>query len=51
VSRAAAAPDALSPGAARAWGWVAHLRAGGTTPWLAWTDAAPATGRVLPGAQ
>jgi hypothetical protein len=39
-------------------GWVAHLRAGGTTPWLEWTDPstdpgpdpAPA-GRALPGAQ
>jgi hypothetical protein len=37
----------------RAHGWVAHLRAGGTTPWLAWTghdDAAPAA-RAVPGAQ
>jgi hypothetical protein len=35
----------------RAHGWVAHLRAGGTTPWLAWSgDAAGATG-PLPGAQ
>lgn len=39
-------------------GWVAHLRAGGTTPWLAWTDpptepsSDPASGgRALPGAQ
>jgi hypothetical protein len=39
-------------GRARAWGWVAHLRAGGTTPWLAWeaTDAAD-HGPFLPGAQ
>jgi hypothetical protein len=51
VSHAAAAPAAGSPGAARAWGWVAHLRHGGTTPWSAWTGDAPATGRVLPGAQ
>lgn len=38
----------------RALAWVAHLRAGGTTPWLAWTgqDAPDGTGpRVLPGAQ
>lgn len=43
-----------SVGAAAARGWVAHLREGGTTPWLAWTgegslDEAPA--RALPGAQ
>lgn len=44
-----------SPGStARAWGWVAHLRDGGTTPWLAWsttgsTEASP--GDPLPGAQ
>ena len=35
-------------------GWVAHLRAGGTTPWLEWTDPGadhePA-GRGVPGAQ
>ena len=43
------APD---PGAARATAWVAHLRAGGTTPWAAWTGTTdgPAP-RVLPGAQ
>lgn len=40
---------------ARAWGWVRHLRAGGTTPWAQWPegpegDAEPA-GRVIPGAQ
>ncbi len=35
----------------RAWGWVAHLRAGGTTPWLEWTAAAAPSARVLPGAQ
>lgn len=38
-------------GTGRAWGWVAHLRDGGTTPWLAWSGDAEATGRVLPGAQ
>ena len=40
------------PGAARATAWVAHLRAGGTTPWAAWTGTTdgPAP-RVLPGAQ
>lgn len=42
---------------ALAHGWVAHLRSGGTTPWLAWSGeappaaAAPATARALPGAQ
>ncbi|HEY3529881.1 MAG TPA: hypothetical protein VGK78_12095 [Nocardioides sp.] len=39
---------------ARAWGWVAHLRDGGTTPWSAWGSAAGADqhfGRYLPGAQ
>lgn len=40
-----------SGGTARAWGWVAHLRAGGTTPWHAWTQDGVPTGRVLPGAQ
>ncbi len=39
---------------ARAWGWVAHLRDGGTTPWSAWAAPAAAdeqAGRYLPGAQ
>jgi hypothetical protein len=39
---------------ARAWGWVAHLRDGGTTAWSAWGTAAAAdeqSGRYLPGAQ
>lgn len=39
---------------ARAHSWVAHLREGGTTPWLAWSDqAAPrdASTGPLPGAQ
>ncbi len=38
----------------RAWGWVEHLRAGGTTGWSDWRDApSPASGRgrVVPGAQ
>lgn len=39
------------PGLRRAWGWVASLREGGTTPWAAWTGEAEARGRVLPGAQ
>ena len=39
---------------ARAWGWVAHLRDGGTTPWSAWGSDAVAdeqSSRYLPGAQ
>lgn len=38
-------------GTGRAWGWVAHLREGGTTPWSQWYGDATAAGRVLPGAQ
>src|SRR4051812_23047826 len=52
VSRPAAADE--HAGQARAWGWVAHLRDGGTTPWAAWRDPAPddeQAGRYLPGAQ
>lgn len=37
-------------GRARAWGWVAHLRAGGTTPWSRWSSPAEPSARVLPGA-
>jgi hypothetical protein len=48
-------PASAVPGAAaRAHGWVAHLRAGGTTPWLEWTgegDPAGTPARPLPGAQ
>lgn len=37
-------------GAARAWGWLGHLRAGGVTPWADWRgEATP--GHLLPGAQ
>lgn len=36
---------------ARAWGWVASLRAGGTTPWSAWSAEADRSSRYLPGAQ
>jgi hypothetical protein len=46
--------DAERAGEARAWGWVAHLRDGGTTPWAQWTAPAPddeQAGRYLPGAQ
>jgi hypothetical protein len=48
------ASDPEHAGQARAWGWVAHLRDGGTTPWSAWRDPAPddlQAGRYLPGAQ
>lgn len=42
-------------GVRRAWGWLAHLRSGGTTAWSDWrggegADADPA-GAALPGAQ
>jgi hypothetical protein len=40
-----------TPGVRRAWGWVAHLREGGTTPWRDWAGAGEARGRILPGAQ
>jgi hypothetical protein len=36
---------------ARAHGWVAHLRDGGTTPWLAWTGTGAPGSRAVPGAQ
>ncbi|MGI8646483.1 MAG: hypothetical protein ACR2JD_09225 [Nocardioides sp.] len=35
----------------RAWGWVGHLRRGGTTQWAAWTGETDEAGRFLPGAQ
>ena len=38
-------------GERRAWGWVAHLRDGGTTPWRAWSGLGGSQGRYLPGAQ
>lgn len=47
-------PDREHAGQARAWGWVAHLRDGGTTPWADWRAPAPddlQAGRYLPGAQ
>ena len=40
-----------TPGVRRAWGWVAHLRDGGTTPWREWSGAGEPHGRSLPGAQ
>lgn len=38
-------------GTARAWGWVAHLHAGGTTPWQEWAGTADPRGTAVPGAQ
>lgn len=35
----------------RGWGWLEHLRAGGTTPWSAWHGSAPDAGDRLPSAQ
>jgi hypothetical protein len=35
----------------RAWGWVQHLRDGGTTAWADWTGHAEPRGAVVPGAQ
>ncbi|MGN0065668.1 MAG: hypothetical protein ACI379_15635 [Nocardioides sp.] len=35
----------------RAWGWVAHLEQGGTTPWRDWAVEGEPTRAVMPGAQ
>ncbi|MBO0842803.1 MAG: hypothetical protein J2O46_06435, partial [Nocardioides sp.] len=40
----------------RGWGWAAHLRAGGSTPWAEWSEPAEMTRpprgvRRLPGAE
>ncbi|GAA5150326.1 hypothetical protein GCM10023340_27220 [Nocardioides marinquilinus] len=46
-------PRPTDPHPARAWGWVAALRDGATTPWPVWLDDgadAAARGRALPGA-
>ncbi|GCD90086.1 hypothetical protein [Nocardioides sp. LS1] len=40
-----------TPGVRRAWAWVGHLRAGGTTAWRDWATEGEARGRILPGAQ
>lgn len=47
------AGPAAPEGSGRAHSWVAHLRDGGTTPWLAWAGPADAPARPgpLPGAQ
>ena len=36
---------------AAAWGWTAHLKDGGTTPWAGWTGTAAPLGNAVPGAQ
>jgi hypothetical protein len=41
----------MTDGVRRAWGWTAHLLAGGTTPWRGWTAEGAPRGRILPGAQ
>src|SRR6185436_1714237 len=51
AARVVTALDEDTPGVRRAWGWVEHLRRGGTTPWRDWSVQGPARGRVLPGAQ
>lgn len=35
----------------RAWGWVEHLRDGGTTEWRRWDGTSATHGRAVPGAQ
>ncbi|MEI7056233.1 hypothetical protein WBG06_10490 [Nocardioides sp. CCNWLW239] len=41
-----------TPTPTRGWGWAAHLREGGTTPWASWSEpAAPFTTDHLPGAE
>ncbi|MFI5624432.1 hypothetical protein ACIA03_13290 [Nocardioides sp. NPDC051685] len=40
------------PTPTRGWGWAAHLREGGTTPWTSWSEpATPFTTDHLPGAE
>jgi hypothetical protein len=43
--------DEPEVGERRAWGWVAHLTDGGTTPWRDWSGLGASQGRYLPGAQ
>lgn len=45
------APELPDPGLRRAWGWHAHLRAGGSSPWRDWSGEAEPAGPRLPGAQ
>ena len=51
MSRSLQQPSTDTRGEQRAWGWVAHLRDGGTTPWQAWKGQGESRGRYLPGAQ
>ena len=41
----------MTDGAAKAWGWTAHLKDGGTTPWTEWSTPAEPQDRAVPGAQ
>ena len=43
--------SSVASGQRLAWGWVAGLRAGTTTPWREWRDEAERQGPYLPGAQ
>lgn len=45
------ADTAADQGERRAWGWVHHLRDGGTTSWAAWAEPGDPIGPVVPGAQ
>ena len=45
------ADDSDTSDLGRAWGWTAHLRAGGSTPWSQWAGAGAPAGSYLPGAQ
>lgn len=44
-------PTDIEAGERRAWGWIAALREGATTPWRDFTGTADRGGRYLPGAQ
>jgi len=35
----------------RSWGWLDHLRSGGTTPWAEWDETASSSGARIPSAQ
>ena len=41
----------VNQGERRAWGWVHHLRDGGTTPWTEWAEAGTPLAPAVPGAQ
>jgi hypothetical protein len=43
--------DSDAAGLRRAWGWTAHLRDGGSTPWDRWTGEGAPGGSRVPGAQ